>query len=78
MDTAEAEELGKFRRNLQRCSLAELAPIVASVLDECIEVLRGVVPGSPLSVEMAAALSAELHKRHVEAIPQPSSLVGNA
>lgn len=65
MDTDEANELGRFRRLLDGAPLEKLLPIIASVLDECLDVLRELPAPSTLAVEMGAAVSAELHKRHV-------------
>lgn len=64
MVTEEAEQLGRFRRLLESATLETLVPIIASVLDDCVDVLRELPSPSPLPVEMAAAVSAELHRRH--------------
>jgi hypothetical protein len=63
MDPGEAEELGRFRKAIELAELADLAPIIALTLDHCIDALRR-VGGSNLGTEQAAALAAELHKRH--------------
>jgi len=70
MASVEAEELGKFRRSI---GLAELA----TALDELIDLARSVGVGGDLAVEMAAALSAELHKRRPAQL-RPSPMVGTA
>jgi hypothetical protein len=76
MDNAEAEILGRFRANVAGASLERLAPIVASSLDDLIQLAR-LVDRSNLGVEMAAALSAELHKRFAPHGPV-APVVGNA
>jgi len=63
MGNAEAEELGKFRRNIERAELIDLGPVIANTLDELIDVVRSLGAGRHVGVEMAAALSAELHRR---------------
>lgn len=81
MDRAEAEQLGEFARILARASLADLAPVIALTLDDCVELLRRVAPPSLLT-EQIAALAAELHKRRPPspAVPpaQRSRMVGSA
>ena len=72
----EAEELGKFRRLIDGAELRDLAPLIMVTLDECVDILRRAV-GSTLAIETAAALSAELHKRHTRAAAR-SPMVGNA
>jgi hypothetical protein len=62
MDSDEASELARFRRNLMNASESELRAIVGTTLDEIIDLARAVAPGN-YGVEMAAALSAELHRR---------------
>lgn len=65
MDNDEAEELGRFRRLIATADLSKLSPMIASVLDDYVDLVRGLGRGrSNTSVEMAAALSAELHKRN--------------
>ena len=79
MDNAAAEELGLFRARIAQAHLRELLPIITTVLDDCIDILR-VLPGptSP-AVEMLAALAAELHRRNTSIVPAgAASLVGNA
>ena len=75
MGDAEAKELGKFARTLARAELRDLLPIIASTLDDCVDLLRRTVPPA-LLIEMVAALSAELHKRNTPAVR--AVLVGNA
>lgn len=77
MASVEAEELGKFRRNIERAELPELAAIVAVTLDELIDLIRRLGVGRDIGVEMAAALSAELHKRN-PSIARRSPMVGTA
>jgi len=77
MASVEAEELGKFRRSIGLAELPELAPIIATALDELIDLARSVGVGGDLAVEMAAALSAELHKRRPAQL-RPSPMVGTA
>lgn len=62
MGSDEANELGRFRRNIAGLPLADLAPVIALSLDELIDTLRR-LGGGNLGIEMAAALAAELHKR---------------
>jgi len=76
MDNDEAEILGRFRANLARASLEQLAPIVASSLDDLIQLAR-LIDRSNLGVEMAAAVAAELHKRFLPHTPV-APVVGNA
>jgi hypothetical protein len=65
MVTAEAKQLGDFRRIIERAELLDLVPIINTALDDCVDLLRRTAPPSVL-IEMVAALSAELHKRRVE------------
>jgi len=76
MDNDEAEELGRFRRAIANATADQLAPILLATLDELINVVRG-LPASGTGVEMAAALSAELHKR-ASAARVYAPVVGNA
>jgi hypothetical protein len=75
MDNGEADELGRFRRFLASAQLAELAIVMAGSLDACIDLIRK-LGASNVGVEMAAALSAELHKRN--APPTVRAPMGNA
>lgn len=74
MGSGEAEELGKFRRNIARADLCDLSPVIATTLDEVIDLFRSLGMGTDLAVEMAAALSAELHRRHATL----TTMVGSA
>jgi len=79
MDSVEAEQLAEFARTLARARLEALIPIIALTLDDCIDLLRRTCPPATL-IEMVAAISAELHKRHP---PKPPTTtygphVGNA
>jgi len=74
MADAAAEELGKFRRNLECADEQQLGLITMTVLDECIDTIRRLYGGSA-EIELAAAVSAELHKR---AIAERSPRVGRA
>jgi hypothetical protein len=74
MADGEAEELGKFRRNLECADEQHLGLITMTVLDECIDVIRRLCGGSA-EIELAAAVSAELHKR---AVAERSPRVGTA
>lgn len=66
MVNGEAEELGRFRARIERAELPDLTPIIASLLDDYVDLIRGLGRGrSNTSVEMAAAMSAELHKRNL-------------
>ena len=76
MDNDEAEILGRFRANLARATFEQLGPIVASSLDDLIGLAR-LVDGSNVGIEMAAAVSAELHRRFRRPSPV-APLVGNA
>lgn len=78
-DDADAVSLGEFAATLARAQLAQLIPIVALSLDDAIELLRRTCPPQPL-IEMLAAVSAELHKRHPPAPPKAvyGPHVGNA
>lgn len=75
MASAEAEELGTFRRNLELADQQHLSLITVTVLDECIDVIRRLGGGS-VELELAAAVSAELHRRAT--IAQRSLMVGTA
>ena len=74
MDRAEAEELARFRRNLMTASDAQLRALTGTTIDELIDLVRAVAPGN-YGVEMAAALSAELHRRGQS---QRAPMVGTA
>lgn len=79
MASGAADELGKFRRNLERASSDALMAVVGTTLDELIDLLRALGVGSEMGIEMAAALSAELHKRNAAAtVAQRSPMVGSA
>lgn len=72
-DAADQIELARFRRNLLDASEAQLRALVSTTIDELIDLLRAVAPGN-YGVEMAAALSAELHRRsHVQRAPMVGS-----
>jgi len=77
MGSDEAEELGKFRRNIERAEMLDLGPVIANVLDELIDVVRSVGAGRHVGVELAAALSAELHRRNAAMRATPT-MVGSA
>ena len=77
MDNAEAEELGEFRRLIERASLDQLAPLIIVSLDGLIDALREFMP-SGVAIETAAALSAELHKRQKREPVAWAAVVGNA
>jgi hypothetical protein len=76
MGIDEAEELARFARNLARSELADLVPVIATTLDELIDSFRS-MGGGGVGVELAAAVSAELHKRNAT-IAQRSPMVGTA
>lgn len=63
MGNDEAEELGRFRRNLEGIDDRALLAIVAGVVDDAVGLLRAVPGGARLPIEMAAAVAAELHRR---------------
>lgn len=77
MANGEAEELGKFRRNIESAELLDLVPVIAAALDELIDVVRALGAGRHVGVELAAALSAELHRRNVAMRATPT-MVGTA
>ncbi len=62
MDSDEVKELGRFRLRLLDATDAQLRALVGTSIDELIDLVRAVSPGH-YGVEMAAALSAELHRR---------------
>lgn len=62
MDAAEAKELGLLRQKIEVATLEELADLIATALDNLIDIVRK-RGGSNLGTEVAAALAAELHKR---------------
>ncbi len=62
MDSDEVKELGRFRLRLLDATDAQLRALVGTTIDELIDLVRAVSPGN-YGVEMAAALSAELHRR---------------
>jgi hypothetical protein len=78
MVTVEAEELGRFRRRLAEADLEEFFPVIAGVIDESVDLLRGHF-GSSFGIEMLAAVAAELHRR-ADIIQTPPRIrtVGNA
>lgn len=63
MDNAEAEELGELRRKIRAASLEQLTDLIATSLDNLIDIVRKTA-GSNLGTEVAAALAAELHRRN--------------
>lgn len=74
MDNAEAEELVRFRRSLLTATDSQIRALVGTTIDELIDLVRAVAPGN-YGVEMAAALSAELHRRSQA---QRAPMVGNS
>lgn len=79
MDPAEASQLGAFRRLIERADTEALLPLVGVVIDDLVDMMR-IIPGaSKLAIEMAAAVSAEIHRRHQPTIPaQHAKRVGTA
>jgi hypothetical protein len=77
----EAEDLERFRLNIERADLPSLLRVVQSTLEDHVQLLRRL--GAPDSLLlMALALAIELNAREGEAVPLPSlrppPLVGSA
>jgi hypothetical protein len=77
MTPAEVEELVAFTKTIAQATLEQLTPIIIISLDGMIDALRMAAPRAP-ALEIAAALSAELHKRQQRPPVAWAPIVGNA
>lgn len=75
MTSDEAQQLAKFRRAIAHADAAQLLPIIGDLIDNLIDLVRGIGTTSGIGVEMLAAVSAELHRRRVRTVYAP--VVGN-